>query len=183
MYGLVTISVAALIASTTCCGAPIGGMAIPFTIFPLGAGWNCGSVGDTPPEVLDGGGGVVEVCPSGSGQERAAGQNHYCERKRCFSALRQGLFRTPAGLADGLALKELARFASLLEVKLAPKPGSPAPLTRVRRGGHSTPSSRGKPSLLLGPFLPPYDSGADELCTGCGGERSAGPGRADRTRP
>src|SRR3954447_24247825 len=64
MYGLVTISLAALIASTTCCGAPIGGMAIPFTIFPLGAGWNCGSVGDTPPEVLDGGGGVVEVCPN-----------------------------------------------------------------------------------------------------------------------
>src|SRR5207237_10311314 len=90
----------------------------------------------------------------GSGQQRAAGQDHYREQKRFVSALRQVLFRTPAGLADGLALKELARFASPLEVKLAPKPGSPAPLTRVRRGGHSTPSSPGKPSVVLGGLLP-----------------------------
>jgi hypothetical protein len=34
------------------------------------------------------------------------------------------LFRTPAELADGLALKELARF---LERKFAPTIGSPAP--------------------------------------------------------
>src|SRR3954447_9883210 len=64
MYGLVTIWLAALMASTTCCGAPIGGMGIPFPILPLGAGWNCGSLGDTPPEVLGDGDGVVEVCPN-----------------------------------------------------------------------------------------------------------------------
>ena len=64
MYGLVTIWLAALMASTTCCGAPIGGMAIPFKILPLGAGWNCGSVGDTPPVVFGDGDGSVEVCPN-----------------------------------------------------------------------------------------------------------------------
>ncbi len=44
------------------------------------------------------------------------------------------LFRTPAGLADGLALKELAR----LPRKVRPETGSPAPRLRIRRGGKAT---------------------------------------------
>src|SRR6266480_4040443 len=76
MYGLVTIWLAALIASTTCCGAPIGGIARPATILPLGAGWNCGSVGDVPP-VLGAGAGVVpfggtDVCPKAAVGSRQA---------------------------------------------------------------------------------------------------------------
>src|SRR5690242_4422794 len=74
MYGLVTISLAALIASTTCWGAPSGGIAIPPTILAFGVGWNCGSVGDTPPELFGAGCGVVEVCPNataGSSKQQA----------------------------------------------------------------------------------------------------------------
>src|SRR3954452_9416884 len=61
MYGLVTIWLAALMASTTCCGASIGGIAMPFTILPLGAGWNCGSLGEVPPVGVPGAGVVVVV--------------------------------------------------------------------------------------------------------------------------
>jgi hypothetical protein len=84
MYGFVTIWLAALMASTTCCGAPIGGIAIPLTIRAFGVGWNCGSLGDTPPEVFGCCDGVVEVCPN-----EAAGSN--AQQARTSSASKSGL--------------------------------------------------------------------------------------------
>src|SRR5437868_5231797 len=88
MYGLVTIWLAASMAATTSGGAPTGGIAIPFTIFAFGAGWNAGSVGDTPPllpvvvppEV----GVVVDVSPNA-----AAGSRH--AQAKASTASKSGL--------------------------------------------------------------------------------------------
>src|SRR2546423_15558238 len=105
MYGLREISLAELIAATTSGGAPIGGIAIPLTILPLGAGANVGSDGDVPPL------GVVvppAVCPKAE-----AGSTHISNRpptrKNGFAALlAQGPFLTLAGLPAGPRRQKLA---------------------------------------------------------------------------
>src|SRR3954469_11728483 len=115
MYGLVTIWFAALIASTTSCGAPIGGIASPATILPFGAGWKAGSCGEVPP-VLGAGAGVVpdgggvDVCPKAAAGSKPAQAKANTASRSDLSERFSNLFRTPAELADGLALKELARL-------------------------------------------------------------------------
>src|SRR6476659_8944520 len=61
------------------------------------------------------------------------------------------LFRTPAELADGLALKELARF---LERKFAPTIGSPAP-ARPDSASRYRSKRLGRPSAFTASFLCP----------------------------
>src|SRR5436190_17080347 len=61
------------------------------------------------------------------------------------------LFRTPAELADGLALKELARF---LERKFAPTIGSPAPGNRDSAWRYRSKPARQTDSSTT-PFLCP----------------------------
>jgi hypothetical protein len=85
-------------------------------------GWKAGSSGLVPP--------VLAVAPPPVAAFATAGSAHASKHANAAAQYRMCagspdiLFRTPAGLADGLALKELARF---LGRKFAPTIGSPAP--------------------------------------------------------
>ncbi|HKN95014.1 MAG TPA: hypothetical protein VJU60_11825 [Thermoleophilaceae bacterium] len=57
---------------------------MPPTIFALGAGWNCGSLGDTPPVVFGAGAGVVEVCPN-------AAEGNNAQQAKTITASKSGL--------------------------------------------------------------------------------------------
>src|SRR4051794_28148740 len=127
-----TIWLAALIALTTCGGAPTGGIARPPRIFAFLAGAVRGPP-CAPPPLLPGpaadlrllGGRVARIArrdaarvpgcrrgPAGGVGERRGGKQacrHAQQaRREQDCAAKTHLFRPPAGLADGLALKELA---------------------------------------------------------------------------
>src|SRR5690348_15297853 len=109
-------------------GASVGAIARPFgSSVALPCGWNCGSSGLAPPEVVYG----CEPPPWSldwavaiAGSAHAIKHANAATQTRMYLGSPDILFRTPAELADGLALKELAR---LLERKFAPTIGSPAP--------------------------------------------------------
>src|SRR5918997_2101641 len=122
---------AAAIARTTRLGAEAGAISRPFTSVAFSGGGG-GGTNVAPPPVDE-----VETSAPAAGANAATPVRHASAMAACSSFLREGegiLFRTPAELADGLALKELAR---LLERRFAPVAeatlGSPAPLSRIRR--------------------------------------------------
>src|SRR5215208_5698666 len=108
-----------------CGGASLGAIARPFgksVAFPRG--WNSGSVGLVPPV-------LVPTPPVGVSAEATAGSAQASKHASAAKQYRMCagspdiLSRPPAELADGLALKELARF---LERGSSPQQtGSPAP--------------------------------------------------------
>src|SRR3954467_4693863 len=97
-------------------GASVGAIARPFgSIVALPCGWNSGSVGLAPP--------VLASPRAVAGRAHASTHANAARHTRMYVGSPDILSRTPAELADGLALKELARF---LERKFAPTIGSPA---------------------------------------------------------
>ena len=134
MYGFSTIRLAASITRLTRVGAEAGAITRPSTSIAFSGG---------------GGGGVKVAPPLGvwapaTGAATAAPTRQAKATRACSSVLgeREGiLFRTPTGLADGLALKELARFLTQ-EVRPSGRShlGSPAPRWSpgIRRGGEAT---------------------------------------------
>src|SRR3954452_13469608 len=108
-------------------GASSGAIAWPFgRSIALPCGLNCGSSGLAPPEA------VYDSDPPPSllwavataGRAHASRHANAAMSKRICLESPDILSRTPTELADGLALKELARF---LKRKFAPTIGSPAP--------------------------------------------------------
>jgi hypothetical protein len=100
-------------ARTTRRGAEAGAISRPSTSLAFSGGGGGGSNVAPPPA-------EVETSAPAAGAIAATPARHASAMAACSSFLHEGegiLFRTPAGLADGLALKELARF---LERKFAP---------------------------------------------------------------
>jgi hypothetical protein len=116
---------AASITRATLTGAEAGAISRPSTSVAFSGGGGGGTNTAPPPDV------EVETWAPAAGASAATPVRHASTMAACSSVLRAGegiLFRTPAGLADGLALKELARplereFAPVAEATL----GSPAP--------------------------------------------------------
>src|ERR671914_1858716 len=127
LYGL---SCSRLAAQTACCtsaGASAGAAAVP-------SGSSCAFV---PGTVMSsaatgagaGGTGGGNVTPPVDCAEATLGTARNASRKRANARSENkltNLFRLPAGLADGLALKEPAPHATL-DVTRPKQPGSPAP--------------------------------------------------------
>src|SRR3954451_539948 len=110
MYGMVAILLPASMIACTCGGASVGAIAWPFgRRIALPCAWNSGSVGPAPP--------VLESAVATAGSAHAITHANAAKQQRMYAGSPDILFRTPAGLADGLALKELARS---LERKFAP---------------------------------------------------------------
>jgi hypothetical protein len=119
----------AAMAANTSGGALAGAIAMPFTILPFSAGWNWGSLGETPPVLF--GAPVLSVAPvlpvvplvspSAEAGTSAAPTSRQTTNDSGLLARVSNLFRTPTGLADGLALKELARFPPHLGKKIRPE--------------------------------------------------------------
>src|SRR3954470_14421015 len=113
-------------------GASVGAIARPLgksVAFPCG--WNSGSVGLVPPV-------PVPTPPVAVSAKATAGSAHASKHASAAKQYRMCagspdiLFRPPAELADGLALKELARF---LERKFAPTNWFPrSGQARIRHG-------------------------------------------------
>src|SRR5437764_11412393 len=107
---------------TTCGGASLGGMAMPCTSFACPAGARYA----VPPLV------AVGVYAAAAVVERPAIRNAASASRHVCSTRLDILFRTPAGLADGLALKELARSP---RKESSPQHWVPrSGLCRIRRG-------------------------------------------------
>src|SRR5881392_3400771 len=110
MYGSVAIRLPASMIALTSGGASLGASAKPLgKSVALPCGWNSGSVGPTPP--------VPVPTPSvGVSADATAGSAHASKHASAARQYRMCagspdiLSRPPAELADGLALKELARF-------------------------------------------------------------------------
>src|SRR3954454_2511644 len=99
-------------------GASSGAMAWPFgRSIALPCGLNCGSSGLAPPEVAYESSPPVFSAVATAGSAHATRHANAAMQKRMYAGSPDILSRTPAELADGLALKELARF---LERKFAP---------------------------------------------------------------
>src|SRR4051794_38741932 len=108
MYGFSTRRLAAAITRLIRSGADAGAITRPSTRVAFSGGGGGGSK-VAPPPVGAGVVGSANAVPAATGARRhavaaKAARSDFCE-------LTKGgiLFRTPAGLADGLALKELAR--------------------------------------------------------------------------
>src|SRR3954462_8507519 len=106
-------------------GASVGAIACPFgNKVALPCGWNSGSVGLAPPVL----GSAVAIAGSAPASKHANAALH----RRMYVESPDILSRTSAELADGLALKELARF---LERKRAPTTVGRSLCARPRGGG------------------------------------------------
>src|SRR5215208_417840 len=106
-------------------GASAGAIAWPFgRSIALPWGWNSGSVGLAPP--------VAPSARAVAGSAQAKTHANAARQTRMYAGSPNILSRTPTELADGLALKELARF---LERKFAPTTWFPrSGQARIRRG-------------------------------------------------
>src|SRR5919205_4446919 len=124
MYGSVAILLPASMIAFTCGGASVGAIASPFgKRAALPGGWNSGSVGLAPP--------VLASASAVAGSAHVMTHASAAMQQRMYAGSPDILFRTPAELADGLALKELARF---LERKFAPTTWFPrSGQARIRR--------------------------------------------------
>src|SRR5215204_5743333 len=123
MYGFSTSRLAASITRLTRRGADAGAITRPLTSVASSGGGGGGS--KVAPPVI----GVAAVAvPANAGISRHAIASA-AQRNGLGQAKGGILFRTPAGLADGLALKELARLPSgrFAPVMLARHLGSHAP--------------------------------------------------------
>src|SRR4051794_11439307 len=124
MYGSVAILLPASMIAWTSGGASVGAIAWPLgSSVAVPCGWNSGSVGLAPP---------VLASPSAvAGIAHASTNANATTQGRMYAGSPDILFRTPAELADGLALKELARF---LVRKFAPTTWFPrSGQARIRR--------------------------------------------------
>src|SRR6478752_89916 len=102
MYGSVAILLPASMIAATSGGASTGAIAWPFgRSVALPCGWNSGSVGLAPP--------VDPSAKAVAGIANAIRHANAETAKRICTESPDILSRTPAELADGLALKELAR--------------------------------------------------------------------------
>src|SRR4051812_17249508 len=126
-------------------GASVGAIARPFgSSVALPCGWNSGSVGLAPP--------VEPSASAVAGNAHARTHANAAMQTRMYAGSPDILFRTPAELADGLALKELARF---LERKFAPTTWFPrSGHARIRRGDYGS-KRTGSPSAFTASFLCP----------------------------
>src|SRR4051812_28293650 len=134
MYGFSTIWFAAAITRLMRVGAEAGASRRPFTSFALtgggGGGWKV-----APPPFME------DVCAIAPGAATSTHTSASAASSDLFRKVEGILFRTPTGLADGLALKELARF---LNEEVRPSGrwlghlGSPVPLVAdsAWRGSH-----------------------------------------------
>ncbi len=124
MYGFSTIWFAAAITRLMRVGAEAGASSRPFTSFALAGGGGGGWKAAPPPLIEE------DVCAIAPGAATSAQANASAAKSNLFTKVEGILFRTPTGLADGLALKELAR---LLKEKVRPSGrwlghlGSPVP--------------------------------------------------------
>src|SRR3954467_2959055 len=151
-------------------GASVGAIARPLgksVAFPCG--WNSGSVGLVPPV-------PVPTPPVAVSAKATAGSTHASKHASAAKQYRMCagspdiLFRPPAELADGLALKELARF---LERKFAPTTWFPrSGQARIRRGVTvaNDQADRLLPLLLSYAHL---ELQFKRACFACGGEPGA----------
>src|SRR5215211_9355182 len=125
MYGFSTRRFAAAITRLTRVGAEAGAITRPPTSLAFLGGGGGGSK-TAPPEA----GGMSAPA---TGAATAAPARHAAAMAACSSLFPVGdgiLFRTPAGLADGLALKELARLHEGGSPRGLHHLGSPAPRYR-----------------------------------------------------
>src|SRR4051794_18100289 len=124
MYGFSTIWFAAAITRLMRVGAEAGASRRPFTSLALAGGGGGGS-NVAPPPLID------ELCAIAPGAATSTHASASTAESDLFTKVEGILFRTPTGLADGLALKELARF---LNEEVRPSGrwlghlGSPVPL-------------------------------------------------------
>src|SRR4051794_39995274 len=163
MYGMVAILLPASMIACTCGGASVGAIAWPFgRRIALPCAWNSGSVGPAPP--------VLESAVATAGSAHAITHANAAKQQRMYAGSPDILFRTPAGLADGLALKELARF---LERKFAPTTWFPrSGQARIRRGGYGSK----RPGRSFAPLLLSYahlELQVKRACSACGGQPGA----------
>src|SRR3954470_8185931 len=104
MYGFSTIWLAAAITRLIRVGAEAGASRRPFTSFAFtgggGGGWNV-----APPPLIE-----ELVCAIAPGAATSTHASASTAKSDLFTKVEGILFRTPTGLADGLALKELARL-------------------------------------------------------------------------
>src|SRR3954451_22629764 len=112
MYGIVAILLPASMAALTSGGASSGAIAWPFgSRIALPCGLNCGSSGLAPPEVVYGSAPPSRVAALAiAGAAHATKHANAAMQQRMCAGSPDILSRPPAELADGLALKELARF-------------------------------------------------------------------------
>src|SRR5215213_7584405 len=123
---------AAAITRLTRTGADAGAITRPSTRVASSGGGGGGSK-VAPPLVGLGAVGSANAVPAAAGVSRHAAAATAARSTTCFELTKGGiLFRTPAGLADGLALKELARLLERQEVRPSGRShlGSPAPRYR-----------------------------------------------------
>src|SRR3954451_241675 len=145
MYGSVAILLPASITAWTSGGASSGAIAWPLgKSIALPCGWDSGSLGLVPPVPVS----AVAI----AGMAHATKQANAAMQQRICAGSPNILSRPPAELADGLALKELARF---LERKFAPTTWFPrSGQARIRRRG--TVANGSAPRLLLRPICDAY---------------------------
>src|SRR4051794_8966090 len=119
---------AAAITRLTRVGAEAGAITRPSTSVASSGGGGGGSK-VAPPLVGFGAVGSANAVPAAAGVSRHAVAAKAARSKFCELTKGGILFRTPAGLADGLALKELARLLERQEVRPSGRShlGSPAP--------------------------------------------------------
>src|SRR5215213_7290591 len=131
MYGFSTIRLAAAITRLMRAGADAGASTRPSTSVAFSGGGGGGSK-VAPPLVGFGEVGSANAVPTAAGVSRHAAAANAARSGLCELTKGGILFRTPAGLADGLALKELARLLERLEVRPSGRShlGSPAPRFR-----------------------------------------------------
>src|SRR3954454_3659827 len=125
MYGSVAILLPASITAWTSGGASSGAIAWPLgKSIALPCGWYSGSLGLVPPVPVS----AVAI----AGMAHATKHANAAMQQRICAGSPNILSRPPAELADGLALKELARFP---ERKFAPTTWFPrSGQARIRRG-------------------------------------------------
>src|SRR3954454_12252811 len=164
MYGSVAILLPASITAWTSGGASSGAIAWPLgKSIALPCGWYSGSLGLVPPVPVS----AVAI----AGMAHATKHANAAMQQRICAGSPNILSRPPAELADGLALKELARF---LERKFAPTTWFPrSGQVRIRR--RVTVAKRpGRPFLLR---LLPYahlELQFKHPCLASGGKPGAG---------
>src|SRR3954452_3235794 len=131
MYGFSTIRLAAAITRLTRVGADAGAITRPSTSAAFSGGGGGGS-NVAPPPLGEGEEGSANAVPAPTGTSRHAAAANAARSSLCELTKDGILFRTPAGLADGLALKELARLLEGQEVRPSGRShlGSPAPRYR-----------------------------------------------------
>src|SRR3954454_21997224 len=163
MYGSVAILLPASITAWTSGGASSGAIAWPLgKSIALPCGWYSGSLGLVPPVPVS----AVAI----AGMAHATKHANAAMQQRICAGSPNILSRPPAELADGLALKELARF---LERKFAPTTWFPrSGQARIRRGVTvaNDQADRLLPLLLSYAHL---ELQFKRACFACGGEPGA----------